>query len=272
MSDEKNNEGKSTSWAEKIEREAANEKSNQAHGLKREGIGDETGGSVKNLSELKKEAEVQKGKTAVEKYAKSKTPQPRLLEVKEKKQIAGDKKNLHLKSTTALTDPETAKQNLKDTSKAQNFGKEKLPSRGGFRGGGSPVMREPEEVIKEKHKTTNPEDILSQKKGGKPFEVANAQGKNQPEQKKQESQPQQAQHKSSFKASLDAKVQERVKKQEKVRTEKSVVETEIPKGGIKAEIAKKLEELKKSTAEKSATKGPKIEIAKLAPKPIIKGR
>lgn len=168
MSDEKNNEGKSTNWAEKIEKEAANEKSNKAHGLQRGAIGDETAGSVKDLSQLKKAAAEQIGKTAVEKYVKEKAPQTRLLRVDEQKQISIDKKDIHLKSTTALTDPDTAKQNLKDASKAKNFGKETPPSRGGgFRGGGSPMMREPDEILKEKNKNTNPEDILSKKsKGG----------------------------------------------------------------------------------------------------------
>ena len=220
MSDEKNNEGKSTNYSDNIEKEAANEKSNKAHGLERGAIRDETAGSVKDLSQLKKEAAEQRGKTAVEKYVKEKTPQTRLLRVDEQKQIPIDKKDIHLKSTTALTDPETAKQNLKNASKAQNFGKENPPSRGGFRGGGSPMMREPDEILKEKHKNTNPEDILSQKDKNPAITAP---------QQKQQSQPQQAKHRSSFMASLDAKIQEQVSKQDKAQPEKSVVEKPVPK-------------------------------------------
>lgn len=159
---------------QQIEREkkAANEDANKAKGQIKAGIGDATGGDVKNPKQHIKEGKEREGKSFAEKYLESKKPQTRLLEAKEKKQITVDKKDLHLKSTTALTDPETAKQNLKDASKAKNFGKETPPSRGGFRGGGSPMMREPDEVIKEKHKTTNPEDILSKKSEEKSFLLA----------------------------------------------------------------------------------------------------
>lgn len=252
-------------WAEKHgeRNEAANEKSNQAQGKKVERVRDAESGKVKSFEKLIEEGKEQKGKTFADRVGK-KEP------VHSKKGITDP----HLKSTTALTDPETAKQNLKDASKAQNFGKENPPSRGGFRGGGSPMMREPDEILKEKHKNTNPEDILSHKKTEKPFEIAmNTTEKVQPEQQKQESQPQQAKHKSSLKASLDAKVQELIKKQEKAPAEITVAETVIPKReGIKAEIARKVEELKKSPAEKSNQKTPKPEKTTAPPKPILKDR
>lgn len=144
-----------TDWAEKHgeRKEAANEKSNQAQGEKVERVRDAESGKVKTVKEHLLEGKEREGKTFTDRVGK-KEP------VHSKKGISEP----HLKSTTALTDPETAKQNLKDASKAKNFGKETPPSRGGgFRGGGSPMMREPDEILKEKHKNTNPEDILSKK-------------------------------------------------------------------------------------------------------------
>lgn len=139
------------------EKKSANDETNKAKGKIKAEIGDESGGKRKSIKELVKEAEERKKLSAVEKYTGRKP----------------DSKDIHLKSTSALTDPETAKQNLKDASKAKNFGKETSPSRGGgYRGGGSPMMREPDEVIKEKHKTTNPEDILSKKSKEKSFLLA----------------------------------------------------------------------------------------------------
>jgi hypothetical protein len=278
-------------WAETHgeRNEAANEKSNQAKGEKIERIRDADGGKVKSVQTHLEEGKMREGKKFSEKVGKAEIlkEQPKNIIVDKLKQVddvpAKPKmqqqgliprdNNLHLKSTTALTDPEPTKQKLNDAFKAKNFGKETPPSRGGgIRGGGSPMMREPDEILKEKHKTTNPEDILSQKKVDKPFEVAtNMKDKVQPEQKKQESQPQQAQHKSSFLKSLDTKIQEQVSKQGKSQSEKSIAEKPIQKHeGIISKLEKKVEAVKKATAEKP--KAPKTEIAKLAPKPIIKGR
>ncbi|MCW5921439.1 MAG: hypothetical protein KIS77_03790 [Saprospiraceae bacterium] len=272
-----------TDWAETHgeRREPANEKSNQAKGEKIERVRDADGGKVKSVEQILQEGKKQEGKLFKERIGKAETLKPpkevmtdKLVEQnkgvpsepKKKTQALfhGDK-DLHLKSTTALTDPETAKQNLKDASKAKNFGKETPPSRGGgFRGGGSPMMREPDEILKEKHKNTNPEDILSQK-DKKPAVTL--------PQQKQESQPQQAKHKSSFMASLDAKIQEQVGKQDKAQPEKPVAEKPVPKReGIISKIEKKVDAVKKATAEQPKPKAPKTEIAKVAPKPIIKGR
>jgi len=171
------------------------------------------------------------------------------------------------------TDPIVEGEKKTPSQKVLEKGGRKSWSGGSSGRGGATITKEPDEILKEKQDAVNPEEPLSHKKGEKPLEVANAQDKNQPEQKKQESQPQQAQHKSSFLKSLDAKIQEQVSKQGKPQTEKSVAEKPAPKReGIISKIEKKIEEVKKSTAEKPKTKTPKIEIAKTSPKPIIKGR
>lgn len=256
--------------------EAANEKSNQAQGEKIERVRDADGGKVKSVEQILQEGKQQEGKPFTERIGKAETLKPpkevtieKLVEQnkgvpsepKKKTQalFRGDK-DLHLKSTTALTDPEPVKQKLNDAFKAKNLGKETQPSRGGFRGGGSPMMREPDEILKEKHKNTNPEDILSQK-DKKPIIT--------PPQQEQKSQPQQTKHRSSFMASLSAKIEEQGKKQEKGE---KPIEPTPKREGIIAKLEKKVEEVKKSTAEKPASKEAKIEIAKSTPKPPTKSR
>lgn len=215
-------------------KKAANEDVNKAKGQIKAEVGDATGGDIKNPKEHIKKGKEREGKSFAEKYVKQKTPQTRLLEIDEKKQVLGDKKDLHLKSTSALTDPETAKQQLKDATKAKNFGKETPPSRGGFRGGGSPMMREPDETLKEKHKNTNPEDILSQK-DKKPI-ITNPQ-------QKQEQQQQQAKHQPNFKPPAP----------------KSILD-ELPKDLLNSEKGKatlRVENAKQVNAEKT-TKAPVV--------------
>lgn len=135
---------------------SVNEDSNKAHGRAKGEIRDETGGFRKNLKDLTKEVEAKKDMSAVEKYTGRKPVEK------------ADTKDLHLKSSTSLTEPETARQNLKGASKANDFGKEKPPSNNMFRGsggrGGAPTMSEPDEILKKKHDVINPNDILSQQK------------------------------------------------------------------------------------------------------------
>lgn len=150
-------------------RKAANEDSNKAKGYKQAEIGDAAGGEVKTQKEIIKEGEERKGKNFREKYTK--TPDPRLLEKEVTKEAIFDKKDLHLKSSSALTEPETAKQNLDRATKLKPITNEPHPSRGNFRGGtsgrggGFPMMREPDEMLKEKEKDEgiDPKDILSKK-------------------------------------------------------------------------------------------------------------
>jgi len=151
-----------TDWAEThaVRKEAANEKSNQARGQKLERVRDAEGGKIKSVETHLIEGEERKEKTMAERVSKAEP-------IQSKKPI----KDLHLKSTSALTDPETAKQNIKGADKARNFGKKTSPARGGFRGG-APMFNEPNEIIKEKHKPVNPGDILSKKSKEKPFLLA----------------------------------------------------------------------------------------------------
>lgn len=244
------------------QKQAVNEDVKKAKVRELGGIGDESSGSVKNLAEMKKEAEAQKGKTAVEKFANKKPADTRLIGVDEVKPVKVEK-NIHLKSTTALTDPETAKQNLKDASKAQNFGKETLPSRGGGfrggsggRGGGFPMGKEPDEMMQEKDKDViNPKDILSKEKGDKTFEIA----LNQSPAKTSET----PKKKSSFMASLDAQIDKAIQNKEKSQDQKSKPEPEKQKGkGILAEIEKKVEAAEKSGVKKSEQKRPDKEVTK----------
>jgi hypothetical protein len=81
-----------------------------------------------------------------------------------------------------LTEENKKKYEEKDTEKIR---KQNTPSKGGSsgRGGGSPTVKEPDEMIKEKNDVINPEETLSKKQDGK--------------QQKQETQQQQAQHKAS---------------------------------------------------------------------------
>ena len=172
MSDEKEGADKPQNWIAQVSAEpvAANENTNKEHGLKLGGIGDESGGAVNSLSDVRKKGEEQKGKTFVEKHSKPRAPNPQIQDLGEVKEVEVGKKNIHLKSTTALTDPTTARQNLNDASKAKDFGKETTPpSKGGFRGGssgrggGAPMTREPDEILKEKNDVISPEDLLSKK-------------------------------------------------------------------------------------------------------------
>lgn len=178
-------------WAEThgSRKEAANEKSNQAKGEKIERIRDADGGKIKTLNDHLIEGEEQKGKTFADRVGKKEAILPR-------EKI----KDPHLQSSTALTHPEEAKQNLKGADKARNIGKPTTPSRGGsFRGGGAPQIDEPDEILKKKSRALNPEDILSRQKGEKSFEVA-VNAERNPEtfgfQQQQKQQQQQGQHKS----------------------------------------------------------------------------
>ncbi len=151
-------------WAEihGSRKEAANEKSNQAKGEKIERIRDADGGKIKKLNDHLIEGEEQKGKTFAEQVGK-KEP------IYSRKPPSKD----HLKSSTALTHPEEAKQNFKRATEPRTNVKSNSPMRGGgFRGGGAPQIDEPDEILKKKGKALNPEDILSMQKGEKPFEVA----------------------------------------------------------------------------------------------------
>lgn len=235
-------------------KDAANAKSNQAQGKKIGRVKDADGGKVKTVDEHLIEGKEREGKPMAEK-------------VREHKPLASQKdtKDIHLKSSTSLTEPETAKQNLKGASKANDFGKEKPPSNDMFRGsggrGGTPTMSEPDEILKKKNEVINPEDILSKKKMEKPFEVAM-------------NVVQKPVKSSSFMASLDAKIQKVSKNEAKNNHQKSPQEPYKPKQkGILAEIEKKVEAVKIAAASKSAQKLPKQEVAKQAPvKPIKRGR
>lgn len=281
MSDEKNETDKPQTWVEKLEsdRAAANEKTNKEHGLQLGGIGDESGGTVNNLSEVKKKGEERQGKTFVERLkpqTEPRAPDPQIQKLGEVKEVEVGKKNIHLKSTTALTDPEAARQNLNDASKAKDFGKEAAPpSKGGFRGGSggrggsAPTPREPAEILKEKNDVISPEDILSKKATEKPFEIAM---KGFPVAVNEPNTPSK---KSSFMTTLDAQIDKAVKNQVmKDGQQQTKPEPQQPKQkGVMAEIEKKVAAVKKSGGNKPAQKLPNQEVAQQRPiKPIKRGR
>lgn len=176
------------------QKRSANEDVNKSKKRGLAEMGDATGGEVKTKKQILKEGMESQGKGFAEKYGKEKSPQTRLLKVDEQKEFTINKKDLHLKSSTALTHPEESRQNLKGVDKAQNIGKTTTPTRGGgFRGGGIPQIDEPDEILKKKQKALSAKDILSQKVN-KP-DLSNLQ-------QKQEFQQQQAQDKSKNPQSL----------------------------------------------------------------------
>lgn len=142
--------------------------------------------------------------------------------------------------------------------------------RGGSSGrGGATILREPDEILKEKQDAVNPEEPLSHKRGEKPLEVANVQGKNQPEQKKQESQPQQAQHKPTEKDKKILSPRERAnlareakeKKAKEVHKPTEVVK-DVKQVGIRERIANATAIKNSNTpAKTSVTKKKNIEVA-----------
>lgn len=166
------------------ERKSANEDANKAKGLKQAEIGDALGGEVKTQKQILKAGVESQGKAFAEKYLEGKTPESRIKEMEVTKEAVFDKKDLHLKSTTTLTDPDTVKQNLKSISNREKSLPENPTFRGGpnGRGGGAGggLFKEPDEILKEKNDALDPKDLLSQKHNDK--------------QQKQETQQQQAQH------------------------------------------------------------------------------
>lgn len=252
MSDEKNGTDKPQTWAEKLGggEAAANEKTNKGRGLSLGRIGDESSGAVNSVSDLKKERGEQQGKTFVERLTKPRAPNPQIQDLGEVKEVEAGKKNIHLKSTTALTDPEAARQNLNEASKAKDFGKETTPpSKGGFRGGssgrggGAPMTREPDEILKEKNDVISPEDILSKKGRDNSFFQAMNEEKKPVSvrlQQKQQQQQAQAQHKSPEQEKEEKPM---TSARERTNMAKAAKEQQVPKVDKPVDLGKEAQQI-----------------------------
>jgi hypothetical protein len=230
-------------------KEAANAKTNKAKGIKPAEIGDATGGEVRSQKEHLIEGKERKGKSMAERFVKGKKPSSTLSEIKEVNEISTVNKDLHLKSTTSLTDPETAKQNLKGTSKLGNTGT-KTPT---FRGrGGAPITKDPSEIIREKQKLDTPNDIISKNESGK-------QQKQEPQHKPTAQESRTTQNLSARERTNMAK---EAKEQQVQKVDKTVeVEKDVKQIGIRERIAKAIIEKSNPQRKTPAGKGKGTDLA-----------